>query len=158
MNDYTTEEIQIIDVERWIEFAHHVSDPILKKFNININSYFTGSQEYITSKILKKEAIKLLYPTSNNIIGISGFSKKNNTITFWGIIDDYKNEIACILLLENTISQLDKSKDISINIVSGDMPYLNKERDFFIKNGFKKFDQEIIENSAPATIYKLYPI
>ncbi len=70
--------------------------------------------EYIDKKLSKYEAIIAKDRMSNDYLGIIGFSRTHNRITWFGVFEKYRGKSIGSKLLNCALNQLDWSKDITV--------------------------------------------
>ena len=70
--------------------------------------------EYAKRKIKQKEAFIAFDDMMNDFYGIIGFSKNFNRITWFGVMEKYRNKGIGSQLLYKTLNELDRTKEITV--------------------------------------------
>lgn len=152
-------KLKILSVEDkgvWLDFAHRVSDKIIRTLIPDTAVFYEGFDEYMESKIRKMEAYIALDEQTNDCAGIIAFSKSHNKITFFGVSESYDFDLVGKRLISSVLDKLDSSKDITANVLKGDFTQLLNEKKIYEKYGFICVDDSIYEAGVPAYMMKLY--
>jgi len=109
------------------------------------------------AKIKQNEAFMAVDESTRQCAGIIAFSKKNNRITFFGVSEASDLISVGSKLINKVLEQLDTSKDITANVLRGDIEPLLKEKKLYQQYGFVVYNNSIYEAGVPACMMKLHP-
>ena len=70
---------------------------------------------YMDSKITNHEALIAVDRISNECLGIIGFSRTHNRISWFAVAEQYRNKGIGTRLLNTALRQLDNTKDITVD-------------------------------------------
>lgn len=141
------------DKPAWIELAKDVSD-IFGHTNMSTDSDFL---EYVDNKLSKNEALIAVDRMSNNCLGIIGFSRRNNRITWFGVFEKYRNRGAGMRLLTTALRQLDNSKDITVETFCDGHEAGLPARALYHKVGFVDSDNTLYDNFGNSRCKMILP-
>lgn len=96
--------------------------------------------QYMDSKLSKYEAISAVDRMTNDCMGIIGFSRIHNRITWFGVFKEYRGKGVGSKLLNCALNQLDFSKDITIETYPADYPLGEPARKTYQKFRFVDVD------------------
>lgn len=141
------------DISQWMKLSHEY-DVYVKELVGSLSQWYDGNEndiafmDYMSSKIVKKEAIMAVGRVNKDCLGIIAFSRNNNRITFFGVSHKAHFESVSQLLIGYALSQLDANKQISVNIIKSDAEILRKIREIFYEYGLVNYNSEL-ENGVP---------
>ncbi|WBW96315.1 GNAT family N-acetyltransferase [Oceanirhabdus sp. W0125-5] len=141
------------DIQKWVELSHE-ADEIVKELVPDTSVFWETFDDYMESKIRKHEAFMAKDRMSGNCLGIVAFSRKYNRITFFGVSMSADFEKVGEKLLEVALKQLDRTKEITANVLKLENLYFQQERKIYEKFGFIKQDGEVLEEGVPAFVMK----
>lgn len=144
------------DIQTWLALAHE-SDEIVDKLIPDIAIFYEGFDDYMTAKIRQNEAFMAEDRMLKHCLGIVGFSQKNNRITFLQVAKDSDFKKIGSKLIEIALNQLDKTKEISVNVLKSDAEPIKQEHKLYISLGFIEYDNTIFEAGVPACLMKRPP-
>jgi len=133
----------------WLALAYE-SDDIVGELIPDIDKFYEGFDDYMTSKIQQHEAFMAADRISGKCVGIVAFSKKNSRITYLGVTRDADFQRVGEKLMEIALNQLDNSKEITANILKSSEASLKQERALYERFSFVESVGTIEENSIPA--------
>ena len=98
-------EVKPEDMNRWLELAAEV-EAVFQGSMINSQEFYN----YMEAKIKKKEALMATDRNNDNaLLGIIGFSRTSNSITWFAVFEKYRNKgvgeklLACALNQHNKV-------------------------------------------------------
>lgn len=150
-------EVSKADIPVWTRLSAEYDRYVLELVP-DISEWYVGSEnspdfdKYMKSKIRQKEAF-MAVDVSNNCLGIIAVSKKNNRITFFAV--SHKSDIASAgyILLTHALNLLDRSKEIVINEIKSNAPWILAQRELLQEFGFA-YVEDCFENSVPLNSFK----
>ena len=102
---------QLEDINKLIEVAKDVGY-IMRNSNMSVDPKFLCFAE---RKIKQNEAIMAYNDIDKQCVGIIGFSRHNNSITWLGVKEKYRYKGMASSLLKLALENLDCSKCITVN-------------------------------------------
>jgi len=141
------------DRQAWIALAHE-ADEIIGKMIPDIATFYEGFDDYMDAKIKQNEAFLAEDRMSKRCLGIVGFSQKNNRITFLQTAKNSNFQKIGARLMEVALNQLDKTREISVNVIKSDAEPIKQERKLYRSLGFIEDDKTIFEAGVPACLMK----
>jgi diadenosine tetraphosphate (Ap4A) HIT family hydrolase/predicted GNAT family N-acyltransferase len=144
------------DCKAWLALAHE-ADEIVGKMIEDTATFYEGFDEYMESKIKQNEAFIAEDRISKHCLGIVSFSQKNNRITYLQVAKTSDYQKISEKLMEAALNQLDKTKEISVNVIKSDAEPINQERKLYKRLGFIEDDKAIFEAGVPACSMKRPP-
>lgn len=142
------------DIGDWLNLSKEYDDyvkPLTDDFDLwyQGNDQDIGFMDYMKAKIRQKEALMVMDENSKHCLGIIGFSKKNNRITFLAVAHKVKDYKAIgQMLMEGSLKVLDTREPIYVNLLKSEALQIYKERILLESFGF--MDQDLdFENGVP---------
>lgn len=129
------------DKASWIELAKNVAHI----FGSESMPYDKEFHEYIDIKISKHEAVIALDRRTQEAMGIIGFSRGNNRISWLGVLEKHRGKGIGSKLLECAINQLDSTKEITVITFQKDSELGIPARRVYEKFGFEDVDTSILD-------------
>ncbi len=99
------------DLNKWFELATEVSPIFRHPGDMASDSEFV---EYAKNKVSKYEALIAVDRMSGDCLGVIGFSRTHNRITWFGVTSKYRGKGAGSKLLRTALNQLDNKKPITV--------------------------------------------
>lgn len=130
------------DKPAWIELADNVAN-IFGSASMATDKDFL---EYVDAKLSKFEALIAIDRMSNRCLGIIGFSRTNNRITWFGVFEQYRNKGIGTRLLKTALRQLDNTKEITVETFCDDYAVGLPARAVYHKAGFVDVDDPIFDH------------
>jgi predicted GNAT family N-acyltransferase len=141
------------DIPVWLRLASEGNEAVSKLIP-DISVFYDGFDEYMNSKIKHHEAFMAVDIELNRSLGIVAFSQKHNRISFIGISKDADFQEVGGKLMEVALDNLDKSKEITANVLDSGTGIFLKERSLYESFGFEKTPNKVIENGIKAVEMK----
>jgi len=116
----------------WLEVARDVGN-IMRCPNMDIDSAFL---EYAKRKLMQNNAIMAYDTDKKKCVGFVGFSRHNNSITWLGVKDEYRNQGIGSKLLSSALDNLDRNNRITVNTYPKDYLPGQPARSLYFKHGF----------------------
>lgn len=99
-------EVTFDDISGWLKLAAEV-EPVFQGSMVDSREFYS----YMEAKIKKREALMALDRNNDNaLMGIIGFSRTNNRISWFAVFYKYRNKGVGSKLLECALNQLDRTK------------------------------------------------
>ena len=130
------------ELEKWKIVARNVAE-IFGNPTMDTDIEFI---DYAQRKIKQKEALIAVDDINNEFYGIIGFSKHFNRITWFGVIDKYRNKGIGSKLLEKALNELDKTKEITVETYRENYIPGQPARHVYIKYGFKEIKNNLFDS------------
>ena len=92
--------------------------------------------DYAQRKIKQKEALVAVDEKNNEFYGFIGFSKHFNRITWFGVLEKYRNKGIGSKLLKSALNELDKTKEITVETYRENYILGQPARNVYKKFGF----------------------
>ena len=102
--------------------------------------------DYMNSKISKYEALIAVDRMSEKCLGVVGFSRKYNRITWFGVFEQYRNRGIGKRLLSTALRQLDNEKAITVETYRDNYTEGLPARTVYHKMGFVNVDNTIFDH------------
>lgn len=147
-------EVKPEDMNRWLELAAEV-EAVFQGSMINSQEFYN----YMEAKIKKKEALMATDRNNDNaLLGIIGFSRTSNSITWFAVFEKYRNKGVGEKLLACALNQLDRAKEITVTTFRDGYELGAPARGVYHKFGFVDFDNTIYDDQGnPRYLMKLLP-
>lgn len=129
------------DVSKWLELAEDVA-LVFRAPNMASDPEF---HDYMQAKISKFEALMALDYISGQCMGIIGFSKNYNRITWFGVFEKYRNKGVGTKLLECALNQLDRNKEITVETYPDEYISGAPAKHVYRKFGFVDMDSSLFD-------------
>ncbi|MBC8080729.1 MAG: GNAT family N-acetyltransferase [Gorillibacterium sp.] len=129
------------DVRNWLELAADVAEVFRAPDMANDREF----HEYMQAKINKYEAFMAVDYVSNRCMGIIGFSKNDNRITWFGVFEKHRNKGVGSKLLKCALNQLDWKKEITVETYSDDYMPGVPAKHVYRKFGFEDIDTSLTD-------------
>lgn len=130
------------DKPSWIKLADNVSN-IFGNPTMSTDKDF---HEYMDSKLSKYEALIAIDRMKGNCLGIIGFSRTYNRITWFGVFEQYRGKGIGTRLLSTALRQLDTSKEITVDTYRDNYLVGLPARAVYLKAGFIDIDNKIFDH------------
>ena len=117
---------------KWLEVADDVGE-IMRVSDMRNNINFL---EYAKRKLEQNNAIMAYDGDNKKVAGFIGFSRHNNSITWLGVIQEYRNQGIGSKLLSAALNELDPNKKITVNTYPEDYLPGKPARNLYFKHGF----------------------
>jgi GNAT superfamily N-acetyltransferase len=130
------------DIPAWMKLA----DNVAMIFGNPTMSADKDFHEYMEGKLSKFEALIAVDRMSGECLGIIGFSRTYNRITWFGVFDQYRCKGIGTRLLSTALRQLDNTKDITVETYRDDYPAGIPARKVYHKAGFVDVDNTIFDH------------
>lgn len=130
------------DKASWIELAKNVAH-IFGNINMPNDRDF---HEYMNGKLSKYEALIAVDRMTNECLGIIGFSRTYNRITWFGVFEKHRRKGIGSKLLKCALNQLDNSKEITVETYREDYELGIPARNVYHENGFVDVDNNIFDH------------
>jgi len=102
--------------------------------------------EYAQSKIRQNGAITAVDEKTGQCVGFIGFSYHYNRVTWFGVLESFRNQGAGSKLLQTALSRLDSSKEITVETYREDYIPGLPARHVYIKHGFLEIDNTLFDH------------
>ncbi|MDF2544216.1 MAG: N-acetyltransferase [Herbinix sp.] len=116
----------------WLEVARDVGI-IMRCPNMDLDPEFL---EYAKRKLMQNNAIMAYDTDKKKCAGFVGFSRHNNSITWLGVKEAYRNLGIGSKLLSNALDNLDRRHCITVNTYPKDYLLGQPARRLYFKHGF----------------------
>lgn len=123
----------IEDIHHWLILAEEVG-PIFRAPQMAEDKEF---HEYMKAKISKAEAFLAEDYMTKRCLGIIGFSKNFNRITWFGVFEEHRNKGVGSKLLKCALNQLDWNKEITVETYPEEYKPGAPAKHIYRKFGFK---------------------
>lgn len=130
------------DKPAWIQLADNVAD-IFGNPNMPHDKDF---HEYMDGKLSKFESLIAVDRMSGNCLGIIGFSRTYNRITWFGVFEQYRGRGIGTRLLKTALRHLDNTKEITVETYREDFTDGLPARTVYHKAGFVDTDNTIYDH------------
>lgn len=120
------------DLPLWLEVTNDVGE-IMRVPDMSTNSDFL---EYAKRKLEQNNAIMAYDDCNEKCAGFVGFSRHNNSITWLGVKNEYRNKGIGSGLLISALKELDDDKRITVNTYPGHYLPGRPARRLYFKHGF----------------------
>lgn len=130
------------DKPAWTELADNVAD-IFRNPTMSTDKDFI---EYMDGKLSKFEALIAVDRMSSNCLGIIGFSRTYNRITWFGVFEQYRGKGIGTRLLSTALRQLDNTREITVETYRKDYSAGIPARAVYHKLGFQEVDDTIFDH------------
>lgn len=130
------------DKYAWVELADNVAN-IFGNPTMSTDKDF---HEYMDSKLSKFEALIAVDRMSGNCLGIIGFSRTFNRITWFGVFEQYRGKGVGTRLLTTALRQLDRTREITVETYREDYPVGMPARIVYHKVGFVDVDNNMFDH------------
>jgi len=101
--------------------------------------------EYAERKLAQKEVFTAINKVGT-CIGFIGFSRNFNRITWFGILESYRNQGVGSKLLKCALNELDAPKEITVETFRDNNMFGKPALNFYLKHGFVLIDHAIFDN------------
>lgn len=144
----------IDDRAAWIKLAGDVSSIFRSETMPTDESFLT----YVDSKLSKFEALIAVDRTTDDCLGIIGFSRTNNRISWFGVFEQHRNKGIGTKLLSTALRQLDNKRIITVDTFCDDYPLGQPARVVYQKFGFVEMNSTLFdEHGNPCCRMALEP-
>jgi ribosomal protein S18 acetylase RimI-like enzyme len=130
------------ELEKWKILAKDVAE-IFGNPTMDTDPEFI---DYAQRKIKQKEALIAVDDTNNEFYGFIGFSKHFNRITWFGVLEKYRNKGIGSKLLEKALNELDKTKEITVETYRENNIPGQPARKVYKKYGFKEIETNLFDS------------
>jgi len=144
------------DRQAWLALAHE-ADEIVGALIPDIAVFYEGFDDYMDAKIRQNEAFLAEDRMTERCLGIVGFSQINNRITYLQVAKGSNFKKTGAKMMEVALNQLDKTKEITVNVIKSDAEPIKQERKLYKSLGFIEDDKTIFEAGVPAGLMKRPP-
>ena len=127
------------DLSKWLAVANDVGD-IMRVPNMGTDADFI---EYAKRKLEQDNAIMAYDSDNEQCAGFIGFSRSNNSITWLGVAEAYRNQGIGSILLSAALDELDKTKPITVNTYPASYLPGRPARSLYFKHGFTETTGEV---------------
>ena len=103
--------LTVKDKSAWQQLAGTVAE-LFDSPNMPFEQSFLS---YMDSKITNHEALIAVDRMSNECLGVIGFSRTHNRISWFAVAEQYRNNGIGTRLLNTALRQLDNTKDITVD-------------------------------------------
>lgn len=130
------------DKSDWILLAKNVAH-IFGNLNMPTDRDF---HEYMDGKLSKYEALIAVDRMTKDCLGIIGFSRTYNRITWFGVFEKHRRKGIGSKILKCALNQLDSSKEITVETYRDDYELGAPARNAYHKNGFVDVDNTLFDH------------
>ncbi len=130
------------DKTAWMQLADNVAD-IFRNPTMSTDKDF---HNYMDGKLSKFEALIAVDRMSGNCLGIIGFSRTYNRITWFGVFEKYRGKGIGTRLLTTALRHLDNTKTITVETYRADYPKGLAARKVYHKLGFIDEDNTVFDH------------
>lgn len=130
------------DKPAWMQLANNVAH-IFGNPTMSTDKDFT---EYMEGKLSKFEALIAVDRMGGNCLGIIGFSRTYNRITWFGVFDQYRGKGIGTRLLTTALRHLDNTKEITVDTYREDYLAGLPARAVYHKVGFVDKDNTLFDH------------
>jgi len=130
------------ELEKWKVIAKDVAE-IFGNPAMDTDPEFLN---YAQRKIKQKEAYIAVDNLNNEFYGIIGFSRNYNRITWFGVLEKYRNMGIGSKLLEMAIKELDSKKEITVETYRENFEPGKPAKYVYKKYGFKETESNLFDN------------
>ena len=127
------------DLPKWLEVARDAGD-IMRAPDMDTNAAFL---EYARRKLMQDNAVMAYDGLTGDCAGFAGFSLSNNSVTWLGVKEKYRNMGIGSGLLAFVLNLLDKSRRITVNTYPESYIPGQAARRLYFKHGFSETTGEI---------------
>lgn len=129
------------DTAAWLNLADNVAS-VFRAPDMSKDPEFL---DYMKSKISKNEALIAIDMATSSCMGIIGFSRTHNRITWFGVFDMHRGKGVGTKLLRTALDELDLSRDITVETYREDYEAGRAARAVYKKMGFVDTNQEYFD-------------
>jgi ribosomal protein S18 acetylase RimI-like enzyme len=130
------------ELEKWKKLAKDVAE-IFGNPNMDTDIEFI---DYAKRKINQKEAFIAVDDMDKEFFGFIGFSKHFNRITWFGVLEKYRNNGIGSKLLEMALKELDKTKEITVETYRENYIPGQPARYIYKKYGFIETENNLFDS------------
>lgn len=142
------------DIPAWIRLADDVAS-VFRAPEMARDPEFLA---YIQSKISKNEALIAIDMSTSSCLGIIGFSRTHNRISWFGVYEIQRGKGVGSKLLRIALDELDRSKEISVETFRSDYAKGAAAKHVYRKFGFVDVDNDLVDKLGnPICKMVLYP-
>ena len=132
------------DRDAWISLAADMAD-VFSAPDMPRDPEFS---RYVDSKLAKFEAIAVVDRVTGTYLGIIGFSRTHNRISWFGVLEVHRGKGVGAKLLRCALNQLDPLREISVETFRAGFPPGVPARGLFKKFGFVEVDGGLVDTSG----------
>jgi ribosomal protein S18 acetylase RimI-like enzyme len=132
------------DLSKWLEVADDVGE-IMRIPDMRNDLNFL---EYAKRKLEQNDAIMAYDGDDKKCAGFVGFSRHNNSITWLGVVGEYRNKGVGSRLLSAALGELNRDRKITVNTYPKDYLPGQPARKLYFKHGFVETTGEIFEHDG----------
>ncbi|HSR03895.1 MAG TPA: GNAT family N-acetyltransferase, partial [Proteiniclasticum sp.] len=141
------------DRQAWIELSGTVAE-LFNSSPMNPDQVF---HDYMTRKIERFEALAAVDRMSGRVLGIIGFSRSGNRISWFAVQPDSRGKGIGQRLLQTALRHLDNTKNVTVVTFTDEHPEGQAARVVYGKNGFIDSGVFMDENGNKRCIMKRLP-
>ena len=130
------------ELEKWKAIAKDVAE-IFGNPTMDTDPEFI---DYAQRKIKQKEALIAVDDMDKEYFGVVGFSRHFNRITWFGVLEKYRNKGIGSKLLETALKELDKTKEITVETYRENYILGHPARYVYNKYGFKEIENNLFDS------------
>lgn len=130
------------DIQVWTDLANDVALIFGNPTMANDKDFI----EYMNSKLSKFEALIAVDRMSGSCLGIIGFSRTHNRITWFGVFEKYRGRGIGTKLLLTALRHLDSKKEVTVETFRDGYPAGLPARSVYCKVGFVDIDNTITDH------------
>jgi 8-oxo-dGTP pyrophosphatase MutT (NUDIX family)/ribosomal protein S18 acetylase RimI-like enzyme len=129
------------DLASWLNLADDVA-PIFRAPDMSRDPEFL---DYVKSKIAKNEALIAIDLATSSCMGIIGFSRTHNRITWFGVYEMHQGKGVGTKLLRTALDELDRSREITVETYREDYAPGLAARNVYKKFGFLEIENGLYD-------------
>lgn len=129
------------DLAAWLNLADDVA-PVFRAPDMSKDPEFL---DYMKSKIAKNEALIAIDLATSSCMGIIGFSRAHNRITWFGVYAMHQGKGVGSKLLRTTLDELNRNKEISVETYREDYKPGLTARNVYKKFGFIEVENDLYD-------------
>ena len=102
--------------------------------------------DYAERKMAQKEVFTAIDSRTGKCIGFIGLSRHFNRITWFGVLNEYRNQGIGSKLLKTALNELDSSKEITVETYRENYSLGQPARHVYMKHGFIEIDNTLFDH------------
>jgi ribosomal protein S18 acetylase RimI-like enzyme len=130
------------ELAKWKILAKNVAE-IFGNPTMDTDSEFI---DYAERKIKQKEALIAVDDKNEEFFGFIGFSRHFNRITWFGVLDKYRNKGIGSKLLSMALNEMDNTKEITVETYRENYIPGQPARHLYKKYGFIQIEDNLFDN------------
>jgi ribosomal protein S18 acetylase RimI-like enzyme len=136
-------EVTPAHIPQWLALAAEM-EPLFQGSMVNNPDF----QAYMRAKIGHREALMAVDHTAQTVMGVIGFSRTHNRISWFGVFEQYRKHGAGSKLLRCALNQLYPVRAVTVCTFRDGEPGGQPARNMFQKFGFVETDTNVTDKDG----------